>query len=255
MWGTCVKFILSVDELQLSTYCYLLNAHSSTLKIAKPNTVSRAFPRVSRDPRALWRRYKRKRHSAVELGPISSDRGKQSASPSVPLKHPHKPLYLVLTATLFLSLPRACVAATEEPLFFFFASSSRPVCSPSSSSFPRDVHGPSQLSWLRPVFPFATSPPPSSAAVTLRQVRGPPWQKFEAEVTLSPEFTWGLGVCLQPGAAQIQVPVTVYTICFLFLSLLPQIINKCGGVFSSMSETVCMWARVQGRVTLKHQRW
>lgn len=43
------------------------------------------------------------------------------------------------------------------------------------------------------------------------------------------------------------------TICFafLFLSLLPQIINKCGGVFSSASETVRMWARVQGRVTLK----
>lgn len=245
-----------------SIYCYPLNVHSSQLKIAKANSVSRAFPRVSRDLRTLWRRYKRKRHSAVELGPISSDRGKQSAPPSVPLKHPHRPLYLVLTSTLFFSLPRACAAATEEPLFFlFFCYIFSFRLSTLHFSFLRDVLGPSgsketQLLWLRHVFSLPLYRlRPRRRWPSAKCERGPPWQKFEASLCLlSSHEDWIVSVrrCAHTSACHGFTPSALL---FFYFSSSPRLTTSAGECFPVWVRRFCMWARVQGRVTLKHHRW
>lgn len=129
-----------------------------------------------------------------------------------------------------------------------------PSSSSSSSFFPSDVHGPSgptgrscRGSVPNPLRNFSTS--------VLGAGDLPPSAKvFQASLCLRVHMRTGF---LQSGHLRKHKCLSRFcTICFafLFLSLLPQIINKCGGVFSSASETVRMWARVQGRVTLKRCR-
>lgn len=116
-------------------------SRSQILKIeGKKRTVTRAFPRASCDLWTLWKRYKRKWRFSVELGPISSDREKQSTPLSVSLRHPRKPLYLVLISTLFVSLPWAQCShcAPVTCLFYNGGTSFWLLLFP----FPSDTHRP-----------------------------------------------------------------------------------------------------------------